>query len=59
MLLNEQLKPKKIDKEAWDFKKSMYSQMFDDLEHLGTSCHKIKAKIESLKFFLQDLPPMN
>lgn len=50
----------KIDKEAWeDFKKSdMYSQMFDDLEHLGTQAiSKLKQKLESLKESLQDLPP--
>jgi hypothetical protein len=50
----------KIDKEAWeDFKKSdMYSQMFDDLEHLGTQAvTKLKQKLESLKESLQDLPP--
>jgi len=49
----------KIDKQAWDdFKNSeMYTQMFSDLEHLGTeSIKRLKASLESLKESLSELP---
>lgn len=49
----------KIDKQAWDdFKNSeMYTQMFSDLEHLGTeSIKRLKSSLESLKESLSELP---